>query len=392
MRTILPVTVLCLLSGQASMAPAEDAKSTIAVMDFAPSNIPAGDAVIVSGFVRAAVVRSGKFTVVEKNNMDKVLAEQAFQQTGCTTSECAVKLGRLLNTRKMVIGEFALLGGVRFLTASLVDVETGQIEKTARVKGFEVATADEAADRLVSQLTGVAVAPGSERMGAAPPRQIEPYRPPRSHTRFGIGVSGEYFGYRYDMHTRPPAGNIEHAQISKRGGVMFTPSLRVPVYRGGAMTVGLDTGFGFRPGTFSRGRVVYTPMAGEGNPGNVLLFEAAALAVVGLTGELGVKLGVGILTAKYPAVSFFSSQDGIDGRQFDNGTLLGVVPATAASSIVLTGGLEWFMTRHDVLEVQGKLNVAGGEFESPSETNSYTIKYDSIRFVGGYKHYFGGGY
>jgi hypothetical protein len=132
-------------------------KPTVAVMDFAAANTSSGEAAVVSAFVRQAVIRSDKFIVVEKANMDKVLAEQAFQQTGCTSSECAVKMGKLLNARKMIVGEFSAIGGIRFLTASLVDVESGVIEQTARVRGFEPATADAAADQLVSQLTGVKV-------------------------------------------------------------------------------------------------------------------------------------------------------------------------------------------------------------------------------------------
>ena len=78
---------------------AEEAKRvTVAVMDFAAANASAQDAAIVSNFVRMAMVRLGVFAVVDKKNMDRVLQEQAFQQTGCTSQECAVKLGKLLNS------------------------------------------------------------------------------------------------------------------------------------------------------------------------------------------------------------------------------------------------------------------------------------------------------
>jgi hypothetical protein len=357
----------------------------------------------VSGFVRAAVVRSRKFTVVEKNNMDKVMAEQAFQQTGCTTSDCAVKLGRLLNTRKMVIGEFSLLGGVRFLTASLVDVETGEIENTARVKGFEVGTADEAADKLVSQLTGVAVAPGSEAMGAAPrrviePRVIQPYRPPRSYTRFGFGVSGETIGYGMDMLFRLPWGeSFEKAQAHQSGAVLVTTSLRVPVYRGGRITAGFDAGFGVEPpALWSAPFATVRPSPGSdatGHLGAYYMFDATAVAVVGLTGELGLKVGVGIRTTRYPAIPFRYTYDpelSMDAAR--NGTRFAEVPAAFASSIVLSGGFEWFMTRHDVFEAQVKLDTGGANGQTPPQANGYAVTYDSIRFGGGYKHYFGGGY
>jgi hypothetical protein len=125
----------------------------IAILDFKPNNASAGDAVTISEFVRAAFVRAGVYTVVDKANMERILAEQAFQQTGCTDSDCAVKLGKLLNVQKMVLGNYSVMGSVRFLTASLVDVQTGRIERTGKVKGFDIGNADEAADDLARQLT-----------------------------------------------------------------------------------------------------------------------------------------------------------------------------------------------------------------------------------------------
>lgn len=125
---------------------------TIAVLDFQATNAPASDAAAITQFVRAAVVRAHRYLVVDKSNMDKILGEQAFQQTGCTSQECAVKLGKILNVRKMVVGDYTIVGGIRYLTASLVDVETGQIENAAKEKGFSVSKIDETVDRLVSSL------------------------------------------------------------------------------------------------------------------------------------------------------------------------------------------------------------------------------------------------
>ena len=124
------------------------------MMDFKPNNASASEAVAISGFVRSAFVKAGVYSIVDKANMERILSEQAFQQTGCTSEACAVKLGKLLNVRKMVVGEYTVMGSVRFLTASFVDVETGKIEGTGKVKGFDVGNADEAADRLAAELMG----------------------------------------------------------------------------------------------------------------------------------------------------------------------------------------------------------------------------------------------
>jgi len=149
----------------------EAGKLNIAVLDFSPENVSSGEAVVVSSFIRDAFVRNGQYTVVDKGSMEKILAEQAFQQTGCTNQECAVKMGKLLNVHKMVVGRYSVMGTVRFLTASLVDVETGSIERVGKVKGFDVSNADEAASELATQMTTSSPAP----VGKTPePKPVEP--------------------------------------------------------------------------------------------------------------------------------------------------------------------------------------------------------------------------
>ncbi len=153
--------VACLLAAGplgAAEESAEPAQRNLAVSTFTPTNASAGEAEVVTSFVRQAFVRSGTWTVIEKGSMDAILREQAFQQTGCTSADCAIKLGKLLNVHKMIVGQYAIIEGTRFLTASFIDVETGKIERTGKVKGFTAANMDEAADDLMSQLAGGAPA------------------------------------------------------------------------------------------------------------------------------------------------------------------------------------------------------------------------------------------
>ncbi|MEK7477571.1 MAG: hypothetical protein AAB152_18270 [Candidatus Coatesbacteria bacterium] len=132
----------------------------LAVLDFQPTNAPAGDAGALMGFVRSAFVRSGTFAIVDKANMDRILQEPSSQRDGCTTPECAVKLGRMLNVNRIVVGEYTVMGTTRVLTASLVSVDTGRIEQTAQVRGFDLDSADVAANTIVARLlAGVAAPP-----------------------------------------------------------------------------------------------------------------------------------------------------------------------------------------------------------------------------------------
>ncbi len=153
------------------------AATNIAVLDFRAVNASSSEAAVVSSFVRSAAVRRSEWAVVDKTNMDKVLGEQAFQQTGCTSQECAVKLGRILNVTKMVVGEYASIEETRYITAHIVDVESGQIERSATLRGFSSATLDETAAELVARLAANDPAPASLEDTALPGRPVAAARP-----------------------------------------------------------------------------------------------------------------------------------------------------------------------------------------------------------------------
>lgn len=101
--------------------------TNLAVADFSGKNVSQADASIVADFIRTELVSFGTFNVIEKANMDKILAESSFQQSGCTTSECAVQIGKILNVKQIVVGSLSKLMDTYYITINLVDVETSKI-------------------------------------------------------------------------------------------------------------------------------------------------------------------------------------------------------------------------------------------------------------------------
>ncbi|MCB4792801.1 MAG: PorV/PorQ family protein [Elusimicrobia bacterium] len=100
----------------------------VAVLDFqALAPISMSEATFTTEIFRSSLVKSKRYKIVDRNNMEKVLAEQGLQQTGCTSNECAVKMGKLLNVNKIVSGTFGKLGAHYLLTISVLDVETSEI-------------------------------------------------------------------------------------------------------------------------------------------------------------------------------------------------------------------------------------------------------------------------
>lgn len=112
-----------------------DKMLNFAVADLEAQNVSAGDAAVIADLLRTELVKSKQFNVVEKKNMDRLLSEQAFQQTGCTTEDCAVKLGKLLNVQRMAMGSFGKLLENYYINIRVIDVETGRIVFSESYRG-----------------------------------------------------------------------------------------------------------------------------------------------------------------------------------------------------------------------------------------------------------------
>ena len=115
-------------------------KSNYAVLNFRGMNVSDADANVISEFIRNAIVNKG-ITVVDRGNMEMILAEQGFQQTGCTDQACATKIGHILNVNKVIAGTYSKMSGAYFITANIIDVETAKIispHSTSKCNGSEL--------------------------------------------------------------------------------------------------------------------------------------------------------------------------------------------------------------------------------------------------------------
>lgn len=81
-----------------------------------------------------ALFKTGKLNLQNQAEMDKVLRQHNFNLSGCTTSECAVKVGQILQVQKIITGSVTLLGSTYTVTIKLTDVETGTVENMVNDK------------------------------------------------------------------------------------------------------------------------------------------------------------------------------------------------------------------------------------------------------------------
>ncbi|MFA5858072.1 MAG: CsgG/HfaB family protein [Elusimicrobiota bacterium] len=129
-------------------------KPNIAIAEFAARNVSEVDAVAISDIIRIELVRINQFNIIERKNMESILKEQMFQLQGCTDQECAVKMGRILNANLMVIGTVFKIEQIYHITADIINVETGKIERSERVQCNRPQDIFSAAEAIAILLSG----------------------------------------------------------------------------------------------------------------------------------------------------------------------------------------------------------------------------------------------
>ncbi|MBN1408943.1 MAG: PEGA domain-containing protein [Calditrichaceae bacterium] len=105
-------------------------QTTIAVLDLEALGIDPSETSVLSNRLRSLLVNLGDYKVVERSRMEEILNEQGLQQTGCTSDECVVEVGKLLGVQKMLAGSFGKFGNVYTLELRIIDVQTGKIESS----------------------------------------------------------------------------------------------------------------------------------------------------------------------------------------------------------------------------------------------------------------------
>lgn len=105
-------------------------KTTVAVMEFRGQGVDDVEASILTSRFRSELVETKTFVVIERGQMQDILNEVGFQQSGCTSSECMIEMGRILNVQKMIGGSVGKFGNVYTLDLRIIDVATARIEET----------------------------------------------------------------------------------------------------------------------------------------------------------------------------------------------------------------------------------------------------------------------
>lgn len=129
MRTQLQQIVLVLLCTVSFLS----AETFIAVLEL-DGTISKDESAVLTDKLINQLANTQKYRVVERSQMQAILQEQEFQQTGCTSSECAVDVGQILGVEKIVTGSIGKIGSLYSISLRMINVSTGEIEHTSSVE------------------------------------------------------------------------------------------------------------------------------------------------------------------------------------------------------------------------------------------------------------------
>lgn len=118
-------------------ASAEFKKTKIAVLDFQLQGEEFANkdmGTIVAEWFITAMVREGRFDVVERRLLEKVLSEQQLAMSGVVDASSATEIGKLLGVKVIITGSVMKLRDVTEINARIIDVESASIIAAENIK------------------------------------------------------------------------------------------------------------------------------------------------------------------------------------------------------------------------------------------------------------------
>ena len=137
--------------------------SSIAVLPFTAVEVSENEAKVLTTLFETALVKTGSYNVIERNQLDDILKAQAFSLSGCTDDACAIEVGKLVSAEMIVLGEISRVGTRYIATAKIIDVSLGKNVNADSVTAEDIVLmTDEAIGLLAYKLAGLTYTTGGE--------------------------------------------------------------------------------------------------------------------------------------------------------------------------------------------------------------------------------------
>lgn len=145
-----------ILFAMATVAVAQDRAPLVAVMPLQTRGVDSNATRILEDAIADGLVGTGSIRLMERAQMNQVLAEQGFQESGsCDQSECAVQMGMLLGVERAVVGSVGLLGRTYVINTRVVDISSGEVMRSSqqRITGEIDQVLSDLVPKVVADLT-----------------------------------------------------------------------------------------------------------------------------------------------------------------------------------------------------------------------------------------------
>jgi TolB-like protein len=147
--------VLGILAFVSSPASADFKKTKIAVLDFQTqgSHETKDMDKIVSEWLITGLVETGRFDVVERRLLEKIMEEHKLGMTGIADPESVAQLGKVLGVKVIVTGTILSFDRTVEINARLINVETGSIISAEKVHASSATRLSDLVSQIVEKLS-----------------------------------------------------------------------------------------------------------------------------------------------------------------------------------------------------------------------------------------------
>jgi curli biogenesis system outer membrane secretion channel CsgG len=104
------------------------------------------------------LINSGSYRIIERNQLHKVLEEQALGQSGVLDSETAVVVGKIMGIDAVVVGSISALNSALESDARILNVETGEAIAATHARGASADDLRQMAEALAEEISTRATA------------------------------------------------------------------------------------------------------------------------------------------------------------------------------------------------------------------------------------------
>lgn len=199
-----------LLAAAACAAVSLWAQPKVAVLDaVVPNNIDQSVVIPVTEKVIERLVVSGRYTVLDRANVDKVLREREFQLSGLVSDAEITEAGKYLGADFVVVAKVQRVADTYFISGKMIAVKTGIIanQSSAESEG-KLSVLIKLAERVGDVLSGSPVLadaapaklpPAEAKSAAAEPVRAPARQKPVRDERVGLRLYGGFGGGTQDL-------------------------------------------------------------------------------------------------------------------------------------------------------------------------------------------------